>query len=172
MWRHWQLLNASRLPDARSKLWSHKKNVYYNDNHRKRYEQTLIEITTKTASFFLNLFQDLGAVSDVTSISRSIPEVDRTDFKVSNFPALYLRLTGSVFLPVKNVVFLMLRTFTRLSILNHRSFPLTRRFACTQTSFPRTDRMTENNFRARLPSYPNWPIFMILRWIMNFSYVS
>ena len=76
-------------------------------------------ITTKRASFFLNLFQDLGGVSDVTSISRSIPEVDRTDFKVSNFPALYLRLTGSVFVPVKNVVFLMLRTFTRLSILNH-----------------------------------------------------
>ena len=45
-------------------------------------------------------------------------------FKVSNFPALYLRLTGSVFVPVKNVVFLMLRTFTRLSILNHWSFPL------------------------------------------------
>ena len=40
------------------------------------------------------------------------------------FEALYLRLTGSVFVPVKNVVFLMLRTFTRLSILNHRSFPL------------------------------------------------
>ena len=91
----------------------------YNDNRRKRYEQTLIKITTKRASFFINLLQDLGDVSDVTSISRSIPEVDRTDFKVSNFPALYLRLTGSVFVPVKNVLFLMLRTFTRLSILNH-----------------------------------------------------
>ena len=74
----------------------------HNDNRRKRYEQTLIEITTKTASFFINFFQDLGDVSDVTSISRSFPEVDRTDFKVSNFPALYLRLTGSVFVPVKN----------------------------------------------------------------------
>ena len=65
-----------------------------------------------------------GAVNDVTSKSRSFPQVDRTDFKVSNFPALYLRLTGSVFVPVKNVEFLMLRTFTRLSILNHWSFPL------------------------------------------------
>ena len=34
------------------------------------------------------------------------------------FRALYLRLTGSVYVPVKNVVFLMLRTLTRLSILN------------------------------------------------------
>ena len=40
------------------------------------------------------------------------------------FEALYLRLTGSVFVPVKNVEFLMLRTLTRLSILNQRSFPL------------------------------------------------
>ena len=40
------------------------------------------------------------------------------------FEALYLRLTESVFIPVKNGVFLMLRTFTRFSILNHRSFPL------------------------------------------------
>ena len=40
------------------------------------------------------------------------------------FRALYLRLTGSVYVPVKNVVFLMLRTLTRLSILNQWSFPL------------------------------------------------
>ena len=43
------------------------------------------------------------------------------------FQALYLRLTGSVLVPVKNVVFLMLRTLTRLSILNQRSFPLSAR---------------------------------------------
>ena len=40
------------------------------------------------------------------------------------FEALYLRLTGSVFVPVKNVVFLMLRTLTRLSNSNLRSGPL------------------------------------------------
>ena len=38
--------------------------------------------------------------------------------------ASYLRLTGSAFVPVKNVVFLTLRTFTRLSISNLRSWPL------------------------------------------------
>ena len=40
------------------------------------------------------------------------------------FDALYLRLTGSVFVPVKNVVFLMLRALAMPSILYHRYLPL------------------------------------------------
>ena len=65
------------------------------------------------------------------------------------FEALYLRLTGSVFVPVKNVVFLMLRTFTRLSILNLRSWPF--RFFCENTRDSENPRKLFNELSDKIP---------------------
>ena len=139
MWRHWPLL--SLVCRRTTRLWSiHHyfllRPVTIAPQPTKNRQRDAISMRVCSSSCVVYLLHhmlyaeyDVIDSSEIRGLLRKYfdsPGRFCTTGHFAMFEALYLRLTGSVFVPVKNVVFLMLRTFTRLSILNHRSFPLKR----------------------------------------------